>query len=68
MNRTYVVKELDETANIYKMGLRWGVYMLMLIETVSPVAMGFFYDKPVAVAVCAVMNDGGWKFKLESAS
>ncbi len=59
----YFVKELDQTQPIYPLGLRWGVY---LMTEITPVAFGFFYDKLVAVAVCNVMNDGAWKFKVEA--
>lgn len=59
MTVKYFVKELDETQPIYKLGLRWGIY---LATDISPVAMGFFYDEGLAAAVCAVMNDQGWSW------
>lgn len=68
MNATYYryfVKELDPTQNSFKLGLKWGVY---LNTEITPVAMGFFYDEPVAVAICKVMNEGGWRFNKESES
>lgn len=63
MKHYYFVKELDKAQSIYPLGLRWGVY---LMTDVSPVAMGFFYDRALAVAVSNVMNDGRWEFKVEA--